>query len=417
MKPQIHWKSFVTVSLVSDTKNDDTLSLDPIQGVLEILERAQMTGTNKLGLLLVLLELAPERIDENAPIPRKQLTEKYLEIHWEHARPYGQPGKKKSSLRQSSSKKDKKEGLPTEDTTAMQQIHLLRECLEKNGRGDLQNKVLEVVRGRIDIEKEEWWKKCWDEAVSKTKRDLWRNPVDKLQYLPGKPRPFLFEQVSVNVEGSGKEEVMLEFLPGVAKTLTEYSGALRPLIEFRFVELVARINKASLGYGNEDLIREHLFGKKRSMPPDEIREGLVRLQDKRCIFSGSPLNINSNSLDHVLPWSRTRLSQIENFVVTTHTINSSKCDSLLGPSLFKEWLWYLKEKAPEMRELAIGTEDIRWPTDLERVCRTAFNIYKALDPATGVWQGKEKGVQPIGIEGKRKIEELLKGFSVEGVKG
>ena len=75
------------IRCVNDVGHGDSFRLDPIQGILEIMERASMTGTNKLGLLLALLDLAPERIEDNRPIAREELTERYLDIHWEHARP------------------------------------------------------------------------------------------------------------------------------------------------------------------------------------------------------------------------------------------------------------------------------------------------------------------------------------------
>ena len=70
------------VALVSSSSHDDPGTLDPIQGVLEILERASMTGTNKLGLLLVLLDFAPERTEGDQSISKKDLATRYLDIHW-----------------------------------------------------------------------------------------------------------------------------------------------------------------------------------------------------------------------------------------------------------------------------------------------------------------------------------------------
>ena len=346
-----------------------------------------MTGTNKLGLLLALLDLAPERIEDNRPIAKEELTERYLDIHWEHARPYGE-----IELRHSSVKKKRKDESVATDTTVMQQIYLLREQLEVQGHGGLGNQILDVVKSRVG--ETDWWDQSWDSAVASTKKDLWRNPIDKLQNLPGEPRPFLYE-----VDG---QEV--RFIPGVAEVLTKFAGILRPLVEFRFAEVVARINRDQLGHIAEYQIHEHLFGTDRSMPSKSMRDDLIDLQDNRCVYTNVPLDRGPKSLDHVMPWSRTRLSQVENFVITTRSANSSKSDSLLGPELVGKWLDHLDSCSSEMSQIA---ERYGWPSNLERVCRTSHNIYRVLDPTTGVWRGESAGVLPIGAHGIESIEQML----------
>ncbi|MCQ3812333.1 MAG: hypothetical protein KTV68_17475 [Acidimicrobiia bacterium] len=372
---------------MSGSEPNDLSRLDPIQGILEVMERASMTGTNKLGLLLALLDLAPERIEDNSPIAKEELTERYLNIHWEHARPYGG-----IELRHSSVKKKRNDDSVATDTTVMQQIYLLREELKSQGYGDLQEQILDVVQSQVGDT--DWWDENWDSAVTSTKKDLWRNPIDKLQNLPGAPKPFLYEVIGQEVR----------FIPGVAETLTKFASVLRPLVEFRFAEVVARVNRDKLGQIAEYQIHEHLFGGERSMPTRSMRDDLIEMQDNRCIYSNVPLDTGQKSLDHVMPWSRTRLSQVENFVITTRSVNSSKSDSLLGPELVHEWLGYLKGHSSQFCQIA---EEYGWPSDLERVLRTSYNIYKVLDPTVGVWQGESDGVLPIGADGIEAIEQML----------
>lgn len=372
---------------VSGGEPNDLPRLDPIQGILEVMERASMTGTNKLGLLLALLDLAPERIEDNRPIAKEELTERYLDIHWEHARPYG-----KIELRHSSVRKKRNDDSVATDTTVMQQIYLLREQLEGQGHGGLQDQILDVVHSRVGDT--DWWDRSWDSAVASTKKDLWRNPIDKLQNLPGAPEPFLYEVIGQEVR----------FIPGVAETLTKFAGVLRPLVEFKFAEVVAKINRDRLGQIAEYQIHEHLFGSDRSMPSRSMRDDLIEVQNNRCIYSNVPLDAGPKSLDHVMPWSRTRLSQIENFVITTRSVNSSKSDSLLGPDLVQKWLSHLDSHASQIGQIA---EKHGWPSDLDRVRRTSYNIYTVLDPTIGVWQGESKGVLPIGADGIGTIEQML----------
>lgn len=381
------------VDRVSDTVDESSQSLDPVQGVLEILSRASMTGTNKLGLLLALLDLAPETLRDNRPIARHELATRYLDLHWEHGRPYGE-----LVLRQSSAKKSRSDKTIADDTTVMQKVHELRHLLQDMAHGELQSQPLEVVRHKIgNTPSNAEWDDALNTSIAQIERDLWRNPVEKLQNLPGKPDEFLFEH----------DRRELRFLDGVAEQLTRFSGVLRPLVQFRFAELVARINRENLNAPDHD-IHQHLFGQDRIMPPNDMRAGIVKLQNRKCIFTGRQLRRSYMSLDHVIPWSRIRLSHVENFVMTTRSINSSKADSLLGPSQIDRWLNFLESKSQEIEMLA--TEH-NWPTDPDRVCRAALQIYEVLDPTVGVWQG-DAGVQPLGGQGKAEVVSMLSARTV-----
>ena len=368
----------------------DSPRLDPIQGVLEILRRASMTGTNKLGLLLTLLDLAPEKVRGNVRISKKEIAARYLEIHWEHGRPYGN-----TALRQTSAIKRRKDNTVSTDTTVMQEVHELRRLLRETERGDLRDRSLDVVKNYMaGTEWNDDWERALDKSLARVEKSLWKNPVRLLQKLPGDPDPFLFEF------SAGHPDIA--FLPGVAEDLTRFSGVLRPLVEFRFSELVAAINRDTITSPEHD-IHTHLFGRDRIMPPDGIRRGLLKLQGRRCLLTDRRIRPSSSSLDHVIPWSRTRVSQIENFLMTTPSVNSSKADSLLGPVLVKKWMNHVTDQALAIQSLA---QNYNWPTDLDRVRRVALHTYEALDPSTGVWNGTT-GVQPLGEHGKATILKIL----------
>ncbi len=361
--------------------------------MLEVLDRASMTGTNKLGLLLTLLDLAPTLDGETPSIAPEEVAERYLEIHWEHARPY--QGK---TLRQSSARKRRDDGTTADDTTVMQEIQQLRELLKENKRGDLRDKPLGVVERKV--EDTEWysdWQKALGTALKSVRKALLKNPVRLLQKLPGNPEPFLYD---LNSDKSG-----LTLLPGVAQSLTKFGGVLRPLVEFRFAQAVMRINREELKLPVDD-VYSHLFGRERVMPPPEMRDHLVRIQDERCIYTGDQLTGIGRSLDHVVPWSRARLSHIENFVMTSPTVNSSKSDSLLAPSVMETWLSHVEKKSDYLQECA---HVHGWMTNLDAVRNVAFHIYRAVDSSTGVWSSEngQHKVEPLGQEGKQAMLHLL----------
>ena len=288
--------------------SNDPRPLEPIQGVLEILNRASMTGTHKLGLLLVLLDLAPESIGGDQRISLGRLASKYLDIHWDHGRPY-----RNTILRQTSSKKKWLDGSLADDATVMQEVHNLRQFLVQIRCGDIQDKPLEFIRLRLEkVRPNQEWKDMLHESLRKIGNDLWRNPIRLLQQLPGNPRPFLFEQQ--------KHKRCIKFLNDVPEILTRFSGVLRPLIEFRFAERVTKINQLGM-HSPQQEIYAHLFGKARVMPPYAMKMEVAKLQEGRCIFTGETLEASGLSPDHVIPWSRYRLSQVENLVMTTNAVN------------------------------------------------------------------------------------------------
>lgn len=380
-------------SVVTSSSSGRPTQLDPIQGVLEVLDRASMTGTNKLGLLLTLLDLAPTLDGETPSIAPDEVAERYLEIHWEHARPY--QGK---TLRQSSARKRRDDGTTADDTTVMQEIQQLRDLLKENKRGDLRDKPLGVVERKVeDTGWHSEWQKALGAALKRIRASLLKNPVRLLQKLPGNPEPFLYD---LNSDKSG-----LTLLPGVAQNLTKFGGVLRPLVEFRFAQAVMRINREELKLPVDD-VYSHLFGRERVMPPTKMRDRLVCIQDGRCIYTGDQLTGIDRSLDHVVPWSRARLSQIENLVITSRSVNSSKSDSLLAPSVMETWLSHVENRSGDLEECA---NEHGWMTDLDAVRSVAFHIYKAVDSSTGVWSSEngQHRVEPLGQIGKQIMLDSL----------
>ena len=95
-----------------------------------------------------------------------------------------------------------------------------------------------------------------------------------------------------------------------------------------------------------------------------MREELVRIQRGDCILTGRSLAATGRSLDHVLPWSRARLSQVENFLMTTPSVNSKKSDSLLAPATLERWLRYLKQNSEKIRKCAQAHNS---PSDIDIV--------------------------------------------------
>lgn len=353
------------------------LELDPIEGVLAILNDGAATGTNKMGLLLALIDIAPV-VGETACIDVSLIAEKLIELHWDHARPYGeQPLRQVASGNRSY-------------TTVILEVMKLRETLGND-------MSFEVARPRIR-------EQDWRVALSAVTRATAKNPLPLLQRLPGNPPPFLYEY-DVGAAGTGK----IRFVDGALDALIRYGPVLRDLVEFRFVRFVVNVNFKSLGFSAEDQIAEHLFGSKRHMPPQAMRHELWMLQGGRCIYTGQrlsdPWQANSlTSIDHVIPWKRVRLSAVENLLVTSSSTNSVKKATLLAPAMLSRWLAYLFERG---EALSLVAESFGWPSDYRRVLAVAHAQYAHAKPTSPVWNGLE-GISPLGDRGQVESVNMLR---------
>ena len=281
------------------------------------------------------------------------------------------------------------DGSVATDTTVMQQVHRLRRFLRDTGHGGVRDYSFPVVLHRVVDP-------GWETALGKARRaiakDLWRNPVKRLQNLPGRSEPFLYTVV-------GNQ---MQFLPDVPRQLAKYSDVLKPLIQFEFAQLAARAS----GEHRKDRtfeLRRHLFHSERAMIPPGIREGLMGLQNNRCVYTGRPLS-SDPELDHVIPWARTPLSHIENLVMTRRSVNREKSDSLLGPVLVNKWLDHVAREPRRIRQLA---DKHQWPTDFDHVRGVARTMYSALGPASAVWEGTNYGNTFLGGRGRAKIIDSL----------
>lgn len=346
--------------------------LDPIDGILAVLDEGRTTATSKFGLLLALLDLAPE-VGPAGEVTLRELAERQIALHWDHPLPFGH-----HVLRQLTSGN-------RDNTTLILEIGRLRSELPR----ELERRPFELVRPMLSPH-------GWRRAASAIEKDLWRNPVDKLQNLPGDPAPFLYT--------TADDPKRLRFLPGVVAALVRFGPVLRSLVEQRFADFVARANRSVVGTPPALSVHEHLFGVDRSMPGPELRQDLIEVQGGRCLWSGALLGGPRTPVDHVIPWSRQRLSVLENFAMTTSTVNSSKGNLLLGPLMVDRWTEHQGSAGPQLAALA---ERHGWASDLGRTVRTAQAQYRSVPPTVGVWDGVSIGVRPLGEAGRVHVLAAL----------
>ena len=122
------------------------------------------------------------------------------------------------------------------------------------------------------------------------------------------------------------------------------------------------------------------------MPGPTLRLSLLDLQDSRCIYSGESLNTGS-SLDHMIPWSRQRVSTLENLTLTTLRHNSTKGRLLLAPESLERWVHFVDRVEDDLADVA---SEHFWPVDIRRTKAIATALYRSASPSTRLWDPAAK---------------------------
>jgi len=342
--------------------------LDPIEGILAVLDEGSVTGTNKFGVLLALIDLAPSIEDPNGELSVWRIAEKLIEIHWDHA--LGLEGLGHPPLRQVSSRNRR-------NTTVILEILKLRDSVGFSYG-------FEVARTMMP-------EHVWANAVREVALGTAKNPLRLLQNLPGGPPPFLYA-ILPNLPAR------IRFQDGALEALVRYGPVIRDIVESRFVRFVTKINGLGVVEGE---VERHLFSSTRHMPPLAMRGELWELQNGRCIYTGVPIGDPSmtgskSSVDHVVPWSRVRLSAAENFVIASRSVNSAKNAVLLGAESLQAWISYLTKNGNEIAQIATAHG---WPTDLNRVTSILIGEYRYARTSAPVWSAS-LGVHALGERGR-----------------
>ena len=333
----------------------EALLLDPIEGILAVLDRGQATGTNKFSLLLAIMELAPVAGPDRR-IPLTAIAAKILELHWDQVAPFPAPELGGDLVLSQVTSGNR-------ESTAVSEVLRLRALLPAH----LRNRGLDRVRHAIAAQE-------WERSVGRVRSAALRNPVRFLQRIDGAVIPFLFTL------DAGSDS--LELTPHAAGDLIRYGPVLKELVQSRFVRVVLDANAALQRTNLESRVEEHLFGSDRQMPGSSLRQELAALQGNVCLYTGRPLAHRGAPIDHVVPWSRVRLSGLGNFVVTTRSVNSSKSDLLLAPEPLARWIDHVGSNAEGLAGLAARHD---WPADPEGTIEVALRLYRSLRPGVVLW--------------------------------
>lgn len=339
-----------------------------LEMLLSVIDSGSMTGTNKLSLLLALIDLVPQMPSDLLEIDINTLAEKVVEISWNHTEPFhGSSPLKQLSV-------NNRGGL-----VVHQIIMNLKEAFG-------QKSDFASVRERVP-------KAVWQQQMSVVATNLKKNPLKFLQNIEGTSLDFLFPLDFSNNT--------LKLFPHAKTILLKWGSNLRVLVEARYIQFVSRLNMGEVAYSE---LENYLFGSERFMPNENFRQELASLQNNRCILTGEllPQTKSHRALDHFVPWSKTRISQIQNLTLTSSKLNSSKRDFLPDLQMIASWVEFQNEKGEALNSLA---SNFKWPNQTGVTSVALKNLYEAMPVGMRVFS--KNGLVTINEKDKEQAIKIL----------
>lgn len=335
----------------------------PIEGVLAVLDEGIARATNKYALLLGLIDLCPQ-MGEADHLEISSIAEYLIELQWSHIDSF-------------------------HDFTPKQIAKGNREAPV------VLSEILRLRSENLNLTFHETRKLAkpqdWNLSIKRISDSLRKNPLSKLQTISGTKFEFLFSE-----DFSGNT---VKLFPESKRALILYGGALRPLVESKFVRFVLNNNFQKDEYSQ---LEEFLFGKERAMPSKKLRGEIYNLQNGKCIYTGLPLEQNDLQVDHVLPWSRIRLSHLQNLVLTSGKLNQEKTNLLPSLEFVESWALHRKENLNSIKEIA---QRFNWPSDLSRVTLSLKSLYANAPVGTPLFG--RLGIEPFEEESRSQFIAAL----------
>lgn len=340
---------------------------DPVvfaERLLALLDSGSFTMSYKYAVLLALVDSCLEGLTETGEPPAelraRAIAVKVLELYWRQAMPYPTPGETRV-LRQ-------RPDLRKFDLVA--HVAAFREAVgfdrsvqearavDTEGFAALREHVFVTVV-RMPLPK-----------LQRMNRD---DPFgDGFLYHIGWPN----EVSESRVRQQGFDD-RIHLKPGVGAMLVRLAGLIRPIVQRRWAEFVARRNSDVL----DDLtLDEFLFGAER-VGLDRVRRPLVDLQGGECFYCGDPMGVRVD-IDHFLPWSRSADDGIDNLVAAHARCNNAKRASLAADEHLDSWLQRSRHGNRKLQAIAVK---VPWPRDMEKTMAVARALYLYQAPGTSLW--------------------------------
>lgn len=365
---------------MSRTSDTDAIAL--AERILAMLDEGARTATYKLAVLAGLMDLCLENTtpDGGAPdtVTTRQLAEKVVELYWPQTRLHSD-SERAVVLRQSTSGQAE---IVSRISKFRASLPAVRSCSLTRAR------VLDPSGFARMVEFVEY--------------KLIEMPIPKLQRIGAVREDFLFtigwhdepapKRAAVAAYQRGEPsdfDNRIRFRVGVGDALVRLYGLLRPILQRKWTQMVAAVNRLE-----EARLEDFLFGEERASL-DPVRDELRDLHDGRCFYCAGKI-VTAPAIDHFVPWARHAENAVENLVPAHERCNGQKRDFLAAREHVQQWRDRMRERGSDLHAIA---ERARFEHAPARVLNVARGIYLRLPSNAVLWlRGGEfetVGVDPL----------------------
>ncbi|QEI06316.1 HNH endonuclease [Pigmentiphaga aceris] len=287
--------------------------------IQRLFAEGDFTATYKFALLVTLADLAVELgADDGAALPlsNRQIAERFIQLYWRHAVPYGTSGNDTASgvLIQNA-------GTQAAVLTAIAKFRAV-------------SRANTVQQARTEP--------AYRALLSKVATVVSAQPLNYLQNFGGITDPFLYERAAPG-------HILLK--PGVAYCLRRFYPLVQQLCRVHWVDHIKgnRQNHEILGDAGD--LEDFLFSISRQSLTI-IGSELLKLDGPKCFYCG--LSLQDAEVDHFVPFSLYTRDVAHNFVLAHATCNRSKSDSLAGSQHLEKWLERLTSYSSQLDEIGFA---------------------------------------------------------------
>ena len=282
-----------------------TRQLEFIAYIQRLLVEGDFSATYKFALLHGLADICIEQLgtkikdDDPFIISIDTITEKFIELYWQHSLPFGSKEKEGLILQNGG----KQAAIITQLGDCRQQgIHSLNKLKAS---------------------------KHWKPLFSKTKQTIKTGPLWRLQILGNQVEEFLYDH--------NEKENYIALSAGVAYCFRRFYDLVVSVSRQHWLQKIRSIpaNQKIIGeYGN---VNEFLFGSQRNTLI-KAKPVLFAIQNGNCFYCQKSIPENKGEVDHFIPWARYPSDLGHNFVLSCSACNNNKRDHLAAKPHYRRWL-------------------------------------------------------------------------------
>lgn len=359
------------VARLAEVDGDEVLAF--AERILSLIETTHYTTTYKLATLLAILDLLAEHTDPidgvPAELPGLEIGRRVVELYWPQSAPYATDGSAEAVLAQSS----------LNDIPAKLATWRLSHGVDPGATVD-DARAIDPVG--------------WNELEEQLAATVVGMPLPKLQKFgegsAAVEDRFLYdfawrEEVKPNRVLAVSFDDRIRFCPGVAERLVRLTPLLRPVLQARWVRLVATRNP---GVVDAHQLDEFLFGASR-ISLDRVRAPLVDAQEGQCFYCRHDLRRDA-AVDHFIPWSRHPDNTLDNLVAAHSPCNESKSSSLAALDHLERWMDRFEPGSASDELVTYVAEEVGWPRRSDRTLAAARASYLWLPPQARLWCSRRK---------------------------